>query len=344
VLSVVREPQVTKVTWVSGRGWRVVVPREEPGETMLPVVLAPLLVLLAGNGIGSWLYGPTIGLVIGFGGAAALFVLLFFTVPLARRTLRARRSSGAGEVRSLASPAGRSAFDQAVAAADRISETWPELGDLVDEPAAEEMLAEALWEVSGLLARREELESVLGGLSRPEFAAAPLDDPTAHDLAAQLRATKEALSAIEIELAARLTSLRNAEEAGRAVTRERQMRDAIRAAERSLSTASDASTPPVDPAAVLAERTEAVLVAYRELTASLGGTAPVPGRTAPGSATPAPGSATPAPGSAAPAPGSAAPTPGSAAPTPGSAAPGSAAPAPAPHGRGGASSGRVSGG
>jgi hypothetical protein len=209
----------------------------------------------------------------------------------ARRRAPRPRVTAEAEGRELTTEAERAAFDRAMATADRVAATWPALDGLVDVPEAETLLAEALWEIAGVLARRQELTAVLAQLTRPDFAALSPADATAARLQTQVRATKEALSAVEIDLARREASLRRAEEAGRGFIREREMREAIRAAERSLastadpaltSTAADpalasaggptpafTARPAPDPAAELAEQTQLVIAAYRELTTTL---------------------------------------------------------------------------
>ncbi|WP_433296785.1 hypothetical protein ACQP2F_39295 [Actinoplanes sp. CA-030573] len=264
-----------------------------PVEHSLPVVAGiwapPALIVLVGS-----LY---VGIVM----AVALAVIALFTLgyavpaiarsrprkprpPLAARSASpARRAlsadpTGAGpqadpaDSRVLTADAERAAFDRAVATADRIAETWPALGDLIETDAAESLLAESLWEIAGALERHQELAAVLADLTRPDFAAVSPADGTAERLRAHIRATKEALAALEVDLAAREASLRRAEEAGRTFIREQQMREAIKAAERSLNTAARppfAAEAAPDPAAELAEHTQVVLSAYRELTASL---------------------------------------------------------------------------
>ncbi|WP_213005390.1 hypothetical protein [Paractinoplanes toevensis] len=252
------------------RSWAALVeirvPEEPaPADRSLPVIVAvglpPVLVTLAALHF----LGIELALVLG----VFLLLALSSVVPAihGRRARRARQQP-APDARTLTAAAERTAFDRAVATADRISETWPALGDLVDVSTAEALLADALWEIAGRLARRQELSAVLADLTRPAFAGLAPADGTAERLQAQIRATKEALSAIEIDLAAREASLRRAEEAGRTFIREREMRRAIQAAERSLGTRSE---PPraTDPAADLADQTQLVLTAYRELTAGL---------------------------------------------------------------------------
>jgi hypothetical protein len=190
----------------------------------------------------------------------------------ARRPGRSDRipRSGRGELHVLSAAPERAAFQQAVGVADRIAETWPALGALVDPADAEPLLAEALWEIAGVLARRQELTAVLAELSRPDFAAVSAADRTARELRAQAQATRAALTQVEADLARREASLRRAEEAGRHFIREQEMRQAIRAAEDSLrDTLAGLPTTAPDHAADLAEQTQSVLTAYRELTAGL---------------------------------------------------------------------------
>jgi hypothetical protein len=186
-------------------------------------------------------------------GGGILIATSTLVQPVRRRRLQSRGLRVAGsEKYTLTSE--RNAFHRAVALADRISETWPALGSLVDTAEAEQMLSDALWEMAGLLSRRQTLTGVLADLSSPEFT--PTDD-----LNAQLRATKEALSDLDIDLARREASLRRAEEAGRDFIREQDMRQAIKSAEVELS----ATRVLPDAGTRLADQTRAVLTAYQEL-------------------------------------------------------------------------------
>lgn len=193
---------------------------------------------------------------VGYGvGGCLLLATSALVQPLRRRLTSRGPRAGRHETRVLTSE--RSALHRAINLADRISETWPALGSMVDIPDAEHALSEALWEIADLLFRRQTLTSILADLSRPEFAAQP-----SGELTAQLRATKEALSELDVDLARREASLRRADEAGRDFLREQDMRHAIKAAEDELTTPvllSDAGTH-------LADQTRSVLEAYRELT------------------------------------------------------------------------------
>jgi hypothetical protein len=164
----------------------------------------------------------------------------------------------------------RASFERALAAADRISDTWPELAGLVDPADAEPMLGAALWDLSGLLVRRQEVRRVLAGLDRPEYVDLPPGD-AARDLEAHRSEAAALLAGIDADIARREASLTAAETAGRDFVRERDARLAVAEAARALRglTAEPAALPDPseDGAAELAERTETVLAAYRELTA-----------------------------------------------------------------------------
>ncbi|GIE93538.1 hypothetical protein [Paractinoplanes rishiriensis] len=238
-------------------------PRHSLSDTAL-VVLPPVL---AGSLTAA--FAP-VEAAIAVGGAV-FFAASYLSPVLRRRFDRAGPRTRRADVFLLTGESERQSFQQAVAVADRVSETWPALGALIDANEAEDMLAEALWEIAGALSRRQELTGVLTELSRPDFAAVPAADQTARELTAQLHATRAALSQVGADLARREASLRRTELAGRNFIREQDMRRAIRAAEDSLRAAPPPglSAEPVDAAAELAEHTQSVLAAYRELTAGL---------------------------------------------------------------------------
>lgn len=206
-------------------------------------------------------------------GGLALVASTYFTPVLRRRLAdRAadRRLTRPGNL-LLTGARERATWDRAAATADRISETWPALASLIDVAEAEILLAEALWEIAGVLAHRQELDRVLAELSRPGFAEAA--DETAGEVRYQLSAARSARAEIEAELVRREASLRRAEQAGRDFIREQDMRRAIRSAEHSLRATPPPGLPSMpavsDAGADLADHTRSVLDAYRELTAVL---------------------------------------------------------------------------
>jgi hypothetical protein len=262
-----------------------------PGETALvfapPVALGALAAAFAPAGVG-----------VAVGGAA--LIASTYLNPVLRSRLAGRRLRRPGNI-VLRGDRARSAFDRTVDLADRVSETWPELGPLVDADQASVLLAEALWQIAAVLARREELDAVL---------AADLMDlsEASVELRSQVSVAKAARARVEAEFVRRETSLRRADEAGRDFIREQHMREAIRAAEQTIRStppgtlppavlssgdlsstalspaaspnglspnglsgmaAAGAGVPGLDAGADLADRTRSVLAAYRELTVGL---------------------------------------------------------------------------
>jgi hypothetical protein len=204
-----------------------------------------------------------IGIVVG----GAVFFGMSYVAPLVRRQLAGRGPRTTGAAYRLTTISERAAFDRVLATADRITESWPGLGALVDVFDAEAMLADALWEIARVLARRQEVSAVLSELSRPDFLNADPADGTAREVGVHRRAARAAIARAEAELVQREANLRRVEQAGRRLARELEMRRAIRVAEESLQTS--LALPPADPAAELAEQTQSVLAAYRELTVAV---------------------------------------------------------------------------
>lgn len=202
-----------------------------------------------------------LGIVVG----GAVFFAMSYVGPLVRRRLAKQGPRAGGKAYRLTTISERAAFDRVLATADRITESWPGLGSLVDLFDAEAMLADALWEIARVLARRQEVSVVLAELSRPDFMVADPNDETAREVGVHRRAARAAIARAETELIQREANLRRVEQAGRGLSRELEMRRAIRTAEESLQT-SQSLPVSVDPAAELAEQTQSVLAAYRELT------------------------------------------------------------------------------
>jgi hypothetical protein len=230
-----------------------------PGETTLvfapPVALGALAAVLAPAGV---------GVVVG---GAALIASTYLT-PQLRRRLAGRRLRRPDNI-VLRGEKAQAAFDHALGLADRVSETWPSLGALVDTGEAASMLAEALWQISAVLSRREELDAVL--------QSAGFDPGTASvETRSQLSAARAARARVDAEFQRREAGLRRADEAGRDFIREQQMRQAVQAADETLrsmplsaSPGSALTRPGLDAASDLAEHTRSVLAAYRELTVGL---------------------------------------------------------------------------
>jgi hypothetical protein len=283
-LYVARDASVTVVArrrpWTAGsrtvrrRFYPTVVEKAAPGEgpqwsvrEAAAVLVPPLAVLLLATAAS----GSALG---GLLAACLVFLLLAYLGPM-RRERQSRRLVGrpSPDQRVLSQSTGREVFDLALRSADRVSETWPSLAELIRVADAEAMLSEALWELAGVLVKAEEVHTILVELSRPEFAQRSQSDETAREVEEHRRATRAALVMLNEEIARRVAGIERAEAAGWSFIREKEMRRAILAAEESLRGVRTedsgvlAGVTRADAGAELAEHTQSVVEAYRELTA-----------------------------------------------------------------------------
>ena len=284
-LYVARDASVTVIArrrpWTAGsrtvrrRFYPTLVEKALPGEgpqwsvgEAAAVLVPPFAVLVLTIGA----FGSALGGVLA---ACLVFLLLAYLGPM-RRERQSRRLLGrhpSPHQRVLSQNTGREVFELALRSADRVSETWPALAELIRVADAEAMLSEALWELSGVLVKAEEVHTILVELSRPEFAQRSQSDETAREVEEHRRATRAALVTLNEEIARRVAGIERAEAAGWSFIREKEMRRAILAAEESLrgvraeDSAVVAGVARVDAGAELAEHTQSVVEAYRELTA-----------------------------------------------------------------------------
>jgi hypothetical protein len=211
--------------------------------------------------------------------ALTVFFASAYLTPVVRRAVRRRAVDGTGADASAAirgsSDSARLLFDaeervtvdDALDLADRISDTWPELGGLVDTADADMMLGSALWDLSGVLVRRQQVGRVLADVDRSRYDVLPAGD-AARELQHHRTSAAELLAGLDADIARRMHHLADAERAGRDVIREREARRAVDEAARSLRGLTPDPLLPQsheDAGRELAERTETVLAAYREL-------------------------------------------------------------------------------
>jgi hypothetical protein len=269
---------------VHRRWYATLIERTTPGQEKRwsvfeagTVLVPPLVVLLA---VASLADSAGLGFVAG----CIVFFVLAYLGPMQgqRRSRRLIGRPADADLRTLSQSTGREVFDRALQSADRVSETWPALADLVQVADAEEMLNEALWELAGVLVKAEQVHTVLLELSRPEFAQRSRTDETAREVEEQRRATRAALVTLNEEVARRVGGIQRAEVAGWVFIREKEMRRAIQAAEESLRSVRDedpaaaAGVAKPDAGAELAEHTQSVVEAYRELTTRFRASPPDP--------------------------------------------------------------------
>jgi hypothetical protein len=159
----------------------------------------------------------------------------------------------------------RTAFAQALAVSHRVRRTWPALAGMVDPVLADHSLTRSLDELATVLARRQELRRVRAGLDATRDADIPADSPAR--IAADMQGERADELWRESGAAANriLRAVDAAARAGESFIREQQVAATARHAERALARVGGA--PIAESGPELADRTEAVIAAYRDLAA-----------------------------------------------------------------------------
>jgi hypothetical protein len=234
----------------------------------LPLFFAGALLLVAG--LPAWLLGGAILATLGLIGLhdRRRSQPAIFDLPRDSQTrvLRTREE--------------RAAYARALTMAQRVRRTWPELPGMIDPESADRSLTQALDDLATLLVRRQELRRLRAGLDAVRHRDVPPESRAVLALAEQAdRADQLWLSTGE-QANRILRAIDDAALAGETFLRERRIGVTARQAELVL-TRLTAGTPPAEAAPELADRTAAVLDAYRELAAGLPG-AGLPGTGLPG--------------------------------------------------------------
>lgn len=247
---------VTEVVPVPGTG------RSRAERTRFAARLA-LVLLVAGV-----LAGP-FGLPWWAGPAAAAVVVTLVARAQSRGARTGVLAVPAGEAAHvLVAPEERAAYERAVVVSRRVRRTWPALGGLVDPADADRTLTRALAELAALMARRQQIRRLRSELRTPPPGQVPADSPAVLALAAQ-RERVERLWRVTGDQANRmLRSIDEAALAGESLIHEQRLQRTARDAERAITRlALAAPAPLIEAGPELAERTAAVVAAYRELGA-----------------------------------------------------------------------------
>ncbi len=217
-----------------------------------------------------WLAGT--GLDIAFCAGAATFFAGAYLIPLAQKLRRTapRDQGGAAPFRALFDAQEREQFDETLDVARRVAETWPALSGLIDERDAQWALNEALWDLAVILGRRQDTRRIVESLEGHRTEDLSPTGRLGDSLAGQLSKAVATLGRLDADIAARRASIASAEATGRRFVREQALIQDLRQASRSLD-AEPAESTGVDAASELADRTAAVIDAYRELSSDHGG-------------------------------------------------------------------------
>jgi hypothetical protein len=166
----------------------------------------------------------------------------------------------------LVAPEERQAYRKALETSRRVRRTWPELGGLVDPADADRTLTRALDELAALLARRQQIRRLRAELSGVDHAALPADSAAVQALTAQRHRVETLWRETGAQANRMLCGITAAARTGEELIREQQVHRTARDAELAISRLAVAGPAPAVPAAPeLAERTAAVVAAYREL-------------------------------------------------------------------------------
>jgi hypothetical protein len=159
----------------------------------------------------------------------------------------------------------RAAFARAVAMSHRVRRTWPELPGMIDPVLADRALTHALDDLAALLSRRQEIRRLRAGLDGVRHDQVPAESRAVLALTEQ----RERAEQLWLESAGQanriLRAIDEAALAGETFLQERRIGATARQAELVLARLGTGA-PPAETGPDLADRTAAVLNAYRELT------------------------------------------------------------------------------
>ncbi|MGW4944469.1 hypothetical protein ACWEOZ_23090 [Actinoplanes sp. NPDC004185] len=223
--------------------------------SQLTLVLVMLSAVLSALGIAWWTAA---------GGSLAL--IAFVAVEQARAARIAIIALPKGDsAHVLVAPEERAAFERAFVVAKRVRRTWPALRHMIDSDDADRSLSAALEELAAIMARRQQIRCLREELAQATRHDLPADSPAVQALAEQ-RLRVEALWRSTAGAANRiLAGINAAALAGENLIREQRIGDTAREAELAISRLTAAGPPRTEAGPELAERTAAVIAAYREL-------------------------------------------------------------------------------
>ncbi|WP_203834971.1 hypothetical protein [Winogradskya humida] len=162
----------------------------------------------------------------------------------------------------------RAAFGRAVASARRVRRTWPALRHMVDAAEADRSLTAALGELAATLSRRQQIRRLRDELYDAAGHGLPGESPAAMALAEQRTRVEELWQVSGADANRILASIHAAAVAGENLIHEQRVHETAREAELAISRLTATGTPTTNAGPELAERTAAVIAAYRELAAA----------------------------------------------------------------------------
>jgi hypothetical protein len=163
----------------------------------------------------------------------------------------------------------RTAYAKALVVARRIRTTWPALENMIDPVDADRALTRALDDLAAELARRQDIRRLRAELADVDHRDLPPDSPAVRALIEQRRRLDDLWRAAGATANRILAGINAAALAGDNLVRERRIGATADRAEQAIAQLTAAGTArSVDAGPDLAERTAAVVAAYRELAAA----------------------------------------------------------------------------
>lgn len=203
----------------------------------------------------------------------------------------------------------REAFARTFAVAKRLQRTWPALRHMIDADDAERLLTRALHDLAGVLARRQQIRRLRAELTVVDHRDLPADSPAVAALMAQRERIESLWRETGADANRHIAAISAAATAGENLIREQRVGQAARDAQQtiahlttvhrnaahltaatalgatahpaalSMTTGADDAEAPPGAGQELADRTAAVIEAYRELDVRYGADGQGPART-----------------------------------------------------------------
>jgi hypothetical protein len=166
----------------------------------------------------------------------------------------------------LSSAEERTAYEKALAVAQRIRAAAPALADMIDPADADQALVRALDDLAAVLSRRQDLRRLRAELTEVDHRDLPADSPAVRALTEQRSRVNVLFREAGMTANRLLNSINAAAVAGENLIREQRIGATAERAEQTLAqlTAAGAGRS-LEAGPELAERTAAVISAYREL-------------------------------------------------------------------------------
>ena len=170
----------------------------------------------------------------------------------------------------LSTPEERTAYGKALAVAQRIRAAAPALADMIDPADADRALTRALDDLAAVLSRRQELRRLRTELTGVDHRDLPAGSPAVRALTEQRSRVNVLFTEAGVTAGRLLHSIGTAAVAGENLIREQRIGATAERAEQALAqlTASGSGRS-LEAGPELAERTAAVIAAYRELESGL---------------------------------------------------------------------------